>query len=80
MWQEEWEGTKSRGETYKSKVRVIMILNKPLARENERKDVHKYTRMNNNIASRSELLKIERESTQISTRQVSSGVSSLNHS
>ena len=34
---------KSRGETYKSKVRVIMILNKLLARENERKDVHKYT-------------------------------------
>ena len=80
MWQEEWEGTKSRGDTHKRKVRVIMILNKPLARENERKDVHKYTRMNNNIASRSELLKIERESTQISARQVSSGVSSLNHS
>ena len=76
----EWEGTKSRGETYKRKVGVIMILNKLLARENERKEVHKYTRMNNNIASRSELLKMERESTQISARQVSSRVSSLNHS
>jgi len=66
--------------TYKSKVEVIMILNKPLAGENERKDVHKCTRMNNNMASKSELLKMERESTQISARQVSSEVSSLNHS
>ena len=80
MWPEESEGTKSREETYKRKVEVIMILNKPLAAENGREDVHKYTRTNNNIASRSKLLKMERESTQISARQVSSGVSSLNHS
>lgn len=71
---------KSRGDTYKSKVRVIMIFNTPFAGEDERKDVDKYTRMNNNIANRLELLKMERESTQISARQVSSRVSSLNHS